>query len=214
MRAAHRARTSPPTPSAVPRPPRDVDVLMEFYKFGREGEGLRHTASRWCWRACSHRRSSSTASRRSRQRAGRAGVSHQRHRPGVAAVVLPVEHGAGRRAAEGGRRGRLREPAVLERAGAAHAEGSEGRRAGGELRRPVAEPARRSTPRRRCRSSIRTSTIRCARRCAGRWSCCSTRSCARIAASSICSTPTTRSSTSGWPSTTASRTSPAASSVA
>ena len=45
------------------------------------------------------------------------------------------------------------------------------------------------------------------RRCGAKWSCCSTRSCARIAAWSTSSTPTTPSSTSAWPSTTASRTS-------
>ena len=75
-----------------------------------------------------------------------------------------------------------------------------------QLRRAVAVPAQPRRRRCRCRASSRTSTTACARRSAARPSCSSRASCARIAARSICCAPTTRSSTSGWRSTTAFRT--------
>ena len=144
------------------------------------------------------------------RRAGRA-VSRQRPRAGVAAVVLPLEQHSRRRAARRRGDGRLQDPAVLEQ----------------QVRRMLADP----------RADALVSNF------AGQWlylrelQNAQTRfaglrrqpapgvpardraalphaSCARIAASSICSTPTTRSSTSGWRGTTASRTSTAATSAA
>ena len=69
-------------------------------------------------------------------------VSHQRHRAGVAAVVLPVVVDPGRRAAEAGDR---RQAAPAGRARAADAPDAgrpEGAGAGHQLRQPVAVPAR------------------------------------------------------------------------
>ena len=73
---------------------------------------------------------------------GRPGLPDQRHRPGVAPVVLPVEHGARRRAAARRQPGPAAQSGGARAAGAPDAEGPEGRGAGRELRRPVAEPAR------------------------------------------------------------------------
>ena len=111
-------------------------------------------------------------------------------------------------------RGKLHEPAVLERQVRRMLADPRSQRARDQLRGAVAAPAQ---PRRRSRRTCgcsRTSTTTCARRSARRPSCSSTASCARTAACSICCAPTTRSSTSGWRSTTASRTSTAAASAA
>ena len=64
------------------------------------------------------------------------GLSHQRSRSGVAAVVLPVEHGARRGAAEGRAPGPAEGSRGARAAGAAHAEGSEAPR-----RWPTTSPA-------------------------------------------------------------------------
>ena len=109
-------------------------------------------------------------------------VSHQRHRSGVAAVVLPVEQPAGRRAARRrARRDGSSDPAVLEQ----------------QVRRMLADPKAKAlavnfagqwlnlrgldSVGAACRCCIPTSTTRCGRRCAARSSCCSTASFARIA---------------------------------
>ena len=89
-------------------------------------EGFRARASRWCSRGSWPRRSSSTASRKSRPASRRADVSHQRHRSGVAAVVLPVEQPARRGAADGGAAGTSQGSGRPRAAGAADARASEG----------------------------------------------------------------------------------------
>ena len=145
---------------------------------------------------------------------GRPGVSHQRHRPRLAPVVLPLEHGPGRGAAARGGAGPAAHARGARAAGAPHAQEPEGRGDGRELRRPVAQPAR---ARRHVAAAAHLPRLRRPaapgdaprggadlrhhrargpqhRRSADR--------------------PTIRSSTSGWPSITASRTSPAASSAA
>ena len=80
------------------------------------------------------------------------------------------------------------QPAVLDGAGAAHAARSEGARAGGALRRPVAAVPRARIGRPATASGSRTSTTTCASRCAARPSCSSSTSSARTAASSTSST--------------------------
>ena len=62
--------------------------------------------------------------------------------------------------------GRLKNAGGARAAGAPDARRPEGRRARHQLRRSVAESARSAEHADRCRSSIRTSTIRCVRRCA------------------------------------------------
>ena len=75
-------------------------------------------------------------------RGGRADLRHQRPRPGLAALVLPLELDSGRSAA---RPGRARPPLESHRAGTAgraDAEGPEVRRPGAQLLGPVALSAR------------------------------------------------------------------------
>ena len=141
-------------------------------------------------------------------------LPHQRSRAGLAAVVLPLEQHPRRRAARRRREGPAARSGGARAPGAAHAGRSRGPR-----RSSRTSPASGCT----CatcrdgagrRASSRISTTACARRSAARPSCSSRASCARIAACSICCAPTTRSSTSGWRDTTASRTSRAASSGA
>ena len=110
--------------------------------------------------------------------------------------------------------GTLSQPAVLERQVRRMLADPQGARARRQLRQPVADAAQPARATFRRRATSRTSTTSCARRSGRRPSCSSRASCARTAASSICSTPTTRSSTSGWRGTTASRTSTAATSAA
>ena len=69
-----------------------------------------------------------------------------RSRAGVAAVVLHLEQHPGRRVADGGRARPAQEPAGARAAGAADAEGPTRRRAGRQLRRPMAVPAQRAGP--------------------------------------------------------------------
>ena len=71
----------------------------------------------------------------------RLGVSAQRSRPGVAAVVLPVEQHSGRRAAARRRAGPAAHACGAAAAGPTHARRSEVGGARHQLRRPVALPA-------------------------------------------------------------------------
>ena len=138
-------------------------------------------------------------------------LPRQRRRSRVALVVFPLEQHSRRRAA---RRGCRRRAAQARRARArstAHARRPEGRCARRRASRCSGCSCAWWTP---CRRRPGSSTAICARRCARKPSCCSRAWCARIAASSTCSTPTTRSSTSGSRGTTACRTSAAAASVA
>ena len=153
-----------------------------------------------------HRRGAGRACRRRR-------VSHQRSRTRLAAVVLPVEQHSRRRAAGRWRaKGRLRDAGRARAPGAAHAGRPEGRR-----RSSTTSPASGCTcasspacrPKRpdfddNLRQAFRRETemLFGSHRARG------------PQPSSICSTPTTRSSTSGWRGTTASRTSAAATSGA
>ena len=160
---------------------------------GPKRRRLRRRASRWRWRGFSRRRSSSTASKRSRRGptvrtvADKVtDVSHQRHRSGVAAVVLPLEprsrSGAdedrGRRTAEGSRRARA--------AGQAHAEGPARRGDDDQLRGTVAEPARPAGIFAAAGRVSRLTTSRWASRCGAKWSCCSTASSAKTGRLPIC----------------------------
>ena len=70
------------------------------------------------------------------------GLLDQRSGTGVAPVVLPLEQHPRRRATGSGGGRPAQESLRVREAGAAHARRSEGRRAGRELRRPVAVPAR------------------------------------------------------------------------
>ena len=70
------------------------------------------------------------------------GLSHQRSRAGVAALVLPVEQHSGRRAARRWRsRDKLHEPAVLEQQVRRMLADARSQSAGDQLRRAVAAPA-------------------------------------------------------------------------
>ena len=141
-----------------------------------------------------------------------ADLPHRRRRPGLAPVVLPLGHGAGRGAAARPRRsGTLRTPRRAREAGAPHA-----RRSARRKRWRRASPSQwlrlqdldKVHPGSRCSIPYFDDTLG-RRDASARPSCSSTASSARTAACSTCSPPTTRSSTSGSRSTTASRTSPA-----
>ena len=153
----------------------------EFYQQGRKAATSRPASSRR-WRACSSRRGSCTASRGAGDRRGRAGLSHQRRRAGVAPVVLPVEQHSRRRAARRGDEGPAARSAGAGAAGEAHARRPEGRRARREFRRAVAVSARAGE---RADRGARTSTTTCGGRSGAKPRCCSAPSSARIAASSI-----------------------------
>ena len=124
---------------------------------------------------------------RSGRRGAGHGVSRQRPRAGVAAVVLPLEQHPGRRAARRWRAaGKLQRPAVLEQQVRRMLADPRAAGAGQQLRRPVAaaaQPAERRCP---IRTSFPTSTTTCGRRSGARPSCSSRASCARTAACSIC----------------------------
>ena len=169
-------------------------------------------ASSTRWRACSSIRSSSSGSSASPPACAPAPSTGSaisswrrgcRSSSGAASRTRSCWRLAGRRPAPRARGARA--------AGAAHAGRSPGARAGRQLRRPVAAPARARRRRAGDEGLRRQPALR---RSGARRSCCSRRSSARTAASSICSTPTTRSWTSGWRGTTASRTSAAAASGA
>ena len=148
----------------------DVDGLMEFYRFGRKEKDFDQGIEMALARVLASPQFIYRIEEEPAAVQGRAALPHHRRRPGVAAVVLPVEHGARRRAAARGRPGPAPEPGGARAAGSPDAEGSEGQRAGGELRRPVAEPAR---PGRHRAAAADLSGLRrsaCARRCAARWS--------------------------------------------
>ncbi len=92
------------------------------------------------------------------------GASHLGRRAGVAAELLPVELDAGRRAAVARRAASAERAACARRAGHAHARRSEGVRAGGEFRRPVAGDRATSTASSRIRRSFRRGGPSCATR--------------------------------------------------
>ena len=124
----------------------DLQTLLDFYRAGRAEGALRrrHPAGRSS--GCSSTPTSCSASNAIRRSAAPgAAVPAQRPRAGVAAVVLPLEQHSRRRAARRSpSQGTLREPAVLERAGAADAGRPRASSALVEqLRRPVAGPAQR-----------------------------------------------------------------------
>ena len=149
----------------------DVDALLTFYDAGRRDDG--EGASRPASSAALERLLVDPEflfrdrARSGRRRAG-VGVPGQRHRAGVAAVVLPVEQHSGRRAARAGEPEGLSEPAVLEqqvrrlfndaaraararrefrRAVARAAEHPRAHARPRHLRRVRREPARRDAPR-------------------------------------------------------------------
>ena len=103
-------------------------------------------------------------------RAAPAALPHQRSRTRVAALLLPVEQHSRRRAARAGGAGQAEGPGGAGAPGAPHARRSARRRAGRQLRRPVAPPAQRRDDRSRIRILLR-STKRCARRSSPRPSC-------------------------------------------
>ena len=159
----------------------EVDTLMGFYQQGRkEGDfetGIQQAlarvlvAPRFLFRA--EEEPPSVAARR--------GLSHQRCRAGVAAVVLPVEQHSRRRAAGRGGQGPAARSEGARTAGQADAGRSQVGRADHELRRPVAVPARAGG---RADRRRRTSTTTCARRSGARPRCSSAPSSARTGARS------------------------------
>ena len=199
---------------AVPIAGRSTDAelqpMLEFYDEGaRRAASTRHPA-----RPRAHPGEPAVhLPRRAGSRGAGAGhaLSDQRRRARVAAVVLPVEQHSRRGAADAGRAGTLQQPAVLEQQVRRMLADPTSRALVDELRRPVAAAAQR--PQRaaelrpvpglrrqpapgvppRDRAALRQHHPRGPQR-------------ARPA-----DAPTTRSSTSGWRATTASRTSTAAS---
>ena len=135
-----------------------METLLEFYRDGRAERHASSPASSARWRACSSIRSSCSASSASRPASRPARrIRAQRSRAGVAPVVLPVEQHPGRRAARVARARRAEGPGGARAAGAADARGSARRRAGQQLRRPVAVAARaeeRHGPTRRTSTAI------------------------------------------------------------
>ena len=129
----------------------DVDLLMEFYTDGRKeadfDNGIEMVLARLLASPKFIYRIEAEPANAKPERA----VSHQRSRSGVAPVVLPVEHGPRRRADDAREPGPAQGSGRARAAGPPHAEGSASRGAGGELRRPVAEPARPAERRARCR---------------------------------------------------------------
>ena len=163
-------------------------TLMTFYDAGPQGRRLRerHPAG-----AAGDSREPALPvpprSRRRRRRKRRADLPHQRHRAGVAAVVLPLGHGARRRAAEG-------------RRAAARCARRRCSRSRCAACSPIRGPRRCRRASRRsgcgCRTSRRFIPTRCcipyyddtlgAGAASARPSCSSTASCARTAACSTC----------------------------
>ena len=177
----------------------ELETLLEFYDAGRRASAASRPASR---RRIERMlvsfnflfRIESTSAE-----APPAAVSSaQRSRPRVAAVVLPVEQHSRRRAADaGGAR-------AAERAGGARAAGApDAARSAIEARSSTASPASGSACARRRQLAARSQHLPGVRRepprrvPAARPRCSSRASCATIAASSISSAPTIRSSTSG-----------------
>ena len=129
----------------------DVNVLMEFYTSGRRAGTFDDGIEKGLRRLLAdpefiYRREVAPASV-----AGRRHLSHQRPGAGVAAVVLPLEQHAGRRAPDAGRTGTPARAGGAREAGAPDDGRSEVGGVDRQLRRPVAEPAgaghrRRRTP--------------------------------------------------------------------
>ena len=205
---------------AYRRPVTDADVrrLLAFYHEGRPQGGLR--GGHRVGAAAAAREPGVPVPHRARSAAGDSepapDLSRQRFRAGIAAVVLPLEQHPRRRAARRRRRsGELRTPAVLERqvrrmladprvAGARH-----------QLRRPVAVSAQPASVRRleqdlfpdfddNLRQAMRAETELFFESSRARGP----------QRRRPADAPTTRSSTSGWPATTAFRTCTAATSGA
>ena len=186
VRPANRRRISPRSAFRRPATAADVDSLMDVLSPRTPRKGLR-ARHRDGARARAGLAAIHLSHRRGAGERGRGpDVSHQRHRFGFAPLVLPVEQPARRRAAEGRGAGTSQGSGRPRTAGAPDARASEGESAVGELRGPVAEPARPRQRRARARCSIPTSTIRSVRRCAPRSRCCSTASSARIVRSPSC----------------------------
>ena len=143
----------------------DVQTLLEFFDDGRQRRRqLRRRASSSRSSGCWSIRISCCGSIAIRRppRPAPAAVSPERPRARLAAVVLPVEQHPRRAPARPGRARRAVEAGGARTAGAAHAgRSARDRRAGGRLRRAVAEPAARRRSGRRIRTSIRTSTTTC-----------------------------------------------------
>ena len=131
------------------------------------------------------------------------GLSRQRSRSGLAAVVFPLEQHSGRRAAESGGEEDAAEARSAAAAGAPDAGGSAFAGARRQFRGPVAVTSATWPGTSRARKCCSTTTTICAGRSSRRRSCSSKASSARIAACSICWMPTTRISTSASRSTTA-----------
>ena len=145
---------------------------------------VRDAASNWRFSVILASPSSSSGSSATREPSPGRRVAARRSRAGLAAVVLPLEQHSRRRAA---RRRRHRQAArvrrAFERAGPPDA-----RRPDGRARSSRTSPASGCSCGTcaaccRTRTRSRTSTTTSARRCVARPSCCSTASCARIAAS-------------------------------
>ncbi len=176
----------------------EVNTLLDFYKSGRaDGDfdlgiqrGLRRILSAPAFLFRVERDPLDSAQGR---RAAGSGGPDQRPRPGVTAVVLPLEQHPGRRAAEPGRE-RLAVGARRPRApGQADAAGFEVAGARGQLRLSSGSSSgawRAWSP---TWTSFPISTRTCARRCSRRRGCSSRASCARTAASWSSSPRTTRS---------------------
>ena len=179
-------RRSSGEPIASRRPVRDLPPVLDFYQQVRDHEGSvrrRHPGRA----AVDSRQPEVRVPERDRsgRRHGRCRASGARRRAGIAAVVLPVEQHPGRRAPLAGGRGPAARTGRLRAAGAADAGRSEGRRAGVELRRPMAaaaQPGARFNP---TPTSSPTSTTTCGRPSGRRPSCSSAACCAKTAACSI-----------------------------
>ena len=120
----------------------EIDTLMEFYREGTSGRRLRigHPGSARPRARCAALRLSRRG--RTRDRCVGSGLSRQRCRPRLAALLLPVEQHSRRRAAGRRDQGTAARSEGARPAGQAHARRREGGRARRELRRSVALSAR------------------------------------------------------------------------
>ena len=118
-----------------PAAPADVDLLMEFYRFGRKekdfDQGIEMVLARVLASPQFIYRIEEEPAHRQRE----PGLPHQRRRPRLAAVVLPVELGARRGAAARRVAGSPEGSRGARGAGAPDAQAPEGRSARGEFRR-------------------------------------------------------------------------------
>ena len=171
---------------ARPRTSQDADEVLR--SGAREGR-LRGRHPRWRCRPSSPARASCSASSSVPARRAPGRPTASRHRPRLAPVVLPVGHGARRRAAHAAAStAALRTPVGAREAGAADARRPALRGAVDALRVAVAAAAGPRQDHPRLPDLSRTTTTRWRRRCGARPSCSSTASSARTAACSTCST--------------------------